>query len=102
MREIDTGISPNVVSIIQKNLRLFKESEETAFRMARELGPWSARAAVVNESSVIVTSIPVALCLSQSKFGSALVIRNLFLDNRWMVPSSITFPNSSHQGVYIT
>ena len=37
-----------------------------------------------------------------SKFGSALVILNLFSESLCTVPSSITLPSSSHQGVYIT
>ena len=82
VREMDTGISLNIVSIIQKNLRLFKESLETALRIFLELGPWSANAAVVTESSEIIKSMPNALYSSHSRFGSALVIRNLRSDIR--------------------
>ena len=61
VREMDTGISLNIVSIIQKNLRLSRDSLETALRISLELGPCSANAAVVTESSEIVKSIPDAL-----------------------------------------
>ena len=82
VREIDTGISPNFVFIIQKNFRLSRESLAVVLRIARELGPWSASAAVATESSEMVRSMPVALYCSHSRLGSALVIRNLCSDNR--------------------
>ena len=46
VREIDTGISSKCVSIIQKNFRLSKLSDETAFKISLEFGPCSASAAV--------------------------------------------------------
>ena len=99
---MDTGISPNCVSIIQKNLRESNESLAIAFKIVLELGPCNARLAVVLESSETDKSIPAELVSIHSKLGSALVMRNLFLDNLWTVPSSICLPSSSHQGVYMT
>ena len=52
-----------------------------------------------SETSSIATSSPTAFIDSQRKFGSAVVSRNVCSSRRLIVPSSITLPWASHQGV---
>jgi len=83
-------------------LRVVKSVAVNSSRMARELGPWRANAAVDPETSSIRTFSPIALRCSQRRLGSAAVRRNVCSPRREMVPSSITFPAASHHGVYNT
>ena len=48
------------------------------------------------------TSSPTAFIASHRTFGSALVRRYVESSRRLMVPSSMTLPCTSHQGVYST
>ncbi|MNC86695.1 hypothetical protein D3C83_23690 [compost metagenome] len=55
-----------------------------------DIGPWSASAAVVSETSSMCTCIPAAFCVSQRRFGSAAVQRKRCSSSRATVPSSMT------------
>ena len=48
------------------------------------------------------TSIPSAQSWNQRRQGSAAVTRKVSAPRRWTVPSSMSLPASSHQGVYST
>jgi hypothetical protein len=64
-----------------------------------DIGPCSASAAVDSDTSSIRTSMPAAFWESQRRVGSAAVHRKRSSASRATVPSSMTKPSSSHQGV---
>ena len=99
MREIVTGTSAMVVWTSRKYFSVPKSAGETCCSTARASGPCSASAPRRSEMSSIATSIPTAFIESQRMFGSALVSLKVPSSSRLIVPSSITLPCASHQGV---
>jgi len=68
----------------------------------RDVGPWSASAPRRCVESSMITSLRRAYRLNQASAGSAAVTRYACSPMRATVPSSTTFPSSSHQHRYVT
>src|SRR2546426_7464410 len=71
-----TGM-PRILALVSRKYLSVERSRSAAIcRISRELGPWSDSAAVVSETSSILTSSPDAFKCSQRSVGSADVMRD--------------------------
>ena len=99
VREMSTG-TPAIDPLVARKYFSESRSAVATLRSNRpDVGPCSASAATVSEMSSISTFSPDALPVSQRRLGCAAVHRYDCSAMRVTVPSSMTLPSSSHQGV---
>ena len=92
--------TPAIVPLVtRKYFRPSMSAFATARSSRAEVGPCSASAATSSDMSSIWTFMPAAFWRNQRRLASAAVQRNVCSASRDTVPSSMTLPCSSHQGV---
>src|SRR5688500_1659777 len=87
---MSTGTPAMVPLVTLKYLSDVTSASATCCMSSPDVGPCTASAATVSDTSSISTSSPAAFCTNQRRLGSAAVQRYRCSPNRVTVPSSIS------------